>query len=136
MNFSSLLFPLLILALALPLFLSARKQKRSMQEMQKLQKSLEPGDRVMTTSGLYATVLDASNEDSIDLEIAPGVQTTWVRAAVREKVQDTDVDQTESFDDEGDEQESATSDVAEEKSTQSSGGAQVAPPLEHEKNRS
>ena len=135
MNFSSLLFPLLILALALPLFLSARKQKRSMAEMQKLQKSLEPGDRVMTTSGLYATVVDASAEDTIDLEIAEGLVTTWVRAAVRERVQDTDADPASAAE-EDDEQESAATEVAEEKSTQSSGGAQVAPPLEHEKNRS
>ena len=41
---------------------------------------------VSTTSGLRATVVDASYEDTIDLEIADGVVTTWVRAAVREKI--------------------------------------------------
>jgi preprotein translocase subunit YajC len=40
----------------------------------------------MTTSGLRATVVDASYEETIDLEIADGVVTTWVRASVREKV--------------------------------------------------
>lgn len=82
----SLLFPLIILLLFIPIFLSSRKQKRQVAEMQTLQQSLQEGDVVMTTSGLRATVVDASYEDTIDLEIAEGVVTTWVRAAVREKV--------------------------------------------------
>jgi len=82
----SLLFPLLILLLFIPIFLSGRRQKRQMQEMKDLQASLEPGDVVMTTSGMRGTVVDASYEDTIDLEIADGVVTTWVRGAVREKV--------------------------------------------------
>jgi len=82
----SLLFPILILLLFIPIFLSSRKQKRAQQEMQALQSSLEPGDIVSTTSGLRATVVDASYEDTVDLEIADGVITTWVRAAVREKI--------------------------------------------------
>jgi len=82
----SLLFPILILLLFIPIFLSSRKQKRAQQEMQALQSSLEPGDIVSTTSGLRATVVDASYEDTVDLEIADGVVTTWVRAAVREKI--------------------------------------------------
>jgi preprotein translocase subunit YajC len=81
-----LLFPLLILALFIPIFLSGRRQRRQMAEMQQLQAALEPGDVVITTSGLRATVVDASFEETIDLEIADGVVTTWVRAAVREKV--------------------------------------------------
>ncbi|WP_433274546.1 preprotein translocase subunit YajC [Actinosynnema sp. CS-041913] len=90
---SSLMFPLLLVLLAVPLFLSARKQKRAVAEQQKLLNSLEPGDRVMTTSGLYATVADASDETTIDLEIAEGVVTTWLRQAVREKVvADTETD--------------------------------------------
>ena len=82
----SLLFPILILLLFIPIFLSSRKQKRVQAEMQALQSSLEPGDIVSTTSGLRATVVDASYEDTVDLEIADGVVTTWVRAAVREKI--------------------------------------------------
>ena len=82
----SLLFPILILLLFIPIFLSSRKQKRVQAQMQSLQSSLEPGDIVSTTSGLRATVVDASYEDTVDLEIADGVVTTWVRAAVREKI--------------------------------------------------
>lgn len=84
--FSSLLFPVLILLLFVPIFLSGRRQRRQAAEMQALQASLEPGDVVMTTSGLRATVVDASYEETVDLEVADGVVTTWVRAAVRERV--------------------------------------------------
>ncbi|WP_433284717.1 preprotein translocase subunit YajC [Pseudonocardia sp. CA-142604] len=82
----SLLFPLLILLLFIPIFLSGRRQRRQMAETQALQQSLENGDVVVTTSGLRGTVIDASYEDTVDLEIADGVVTTWLRAAIREKV--------------------------------------------------
>ncbi|CCH29780.1 preprotein translocase subunit YajC [Actinosynnema sp. NPDC047251] len=88
-NLSSLMFPLLLVLLAVPLFLSARKQKRAVAEQQALLNSLEPGDLVMTTSGLYGTVVesDGSLDDTkIELEISEGVVTTWLRQAIREKV--------------------------------------------------
>jgi len=84
------MFPLLLVLLAVPLFLSARKQKRAMAEQQKLQNDLAPGDKVMTTSGLYGTVAAASHETTIDIEISEGVVTRWLRAAIREKVIETD----------------------------------------------
>jgi preprotein translocase subunit YajC len=81
-----LLLPLLLLVLFVPIFLQGRKQRRQMAEMQEMQRALEEGDVVVTTSGLRGIVTDASFEDTVDLEIADGVVTTWVRAAVREKV--------------------------------------------------
>ncbi len=85
--------PLLLLLLftavfALPLFLNARRQKRAMADAQRLQNSLTDGDRVMTTSGLHGTVVSSADETTIELEIAPGVRTTWSRAAIREKITD------------------------------------------------
>jgi preprotein translocase subunit YajC len=88
-SLGGLLFPLLILLLFIPIFLSGRKQRRQAQDMQQLQSSLENGDVVTTTSGLRGTVVDASYQDTIDLEIADGVVTTWLRAAVRDKVLDS-----------------------------------------------
>ena len=82
----SLLLPLFLLVLFIPILLSGRKQRRQLQEMQEMQRALEEGDVVVTTSGLRGVVTDASFEDTVDLEIADGVVTTWVRAAVREKV--------------------------------------------------
>ncbi|ATE58061.1 preprotein translocase subunit YajC [Actinosynnema pretiosum] len=123
MDLSSLMFPLLLILFAVPLFLSARKQKKAAAEQQELLAALEPGDRVMTTSGLFATVADASDEATIDLEVADGVVTTWLRQAVREKV-DTSIDTT----DEADEVSARESDAVVDATPASS--AIVAPPLD------
>lgn len=98
----SLILLLFLMVLALPLFLGARRQKRALREAQELQSSLEVGDLVMTTSGLRGTIVDLA-EDTLDLEIAPGVHTTWVRAAIREKVVDPDEAALDSDDVPGDE---------------------------------
>lgn len=79
---------LLIAALLLPLIIGTRRQKRAMADAQRLQSSLTNGDRVMTTSGLHGTVVGCADETTIDLEIAPGVRTTWLRAAIRERIVD------------------------------------------------
>jgi preprotein translocase subunit YajC len=92
----SLLLPLFLLLFAIPIFLSGRKQRAQFKEMQKLQSELEPGDVVVTTSGLRGTVVDASYEETVDIEIADGVVTTWVRAAVRQKVEHTAEEAAES----------------------------------------
>jgi len=110
-NASSLLPLLLIAVLAIPLFLGTRRQKKQMQQQQELQNSLTVGDKVMTTSGMYGTVADTSDDATIDIEIAPGVQTTWLRAAIREKVgPDADVDEVDEVE-EVEETEAATDEV-------------------------
>lgn len=131
---------LLMLVVAVPLIMGTRKQKRAMQQQQELQSSLNDGDRVMTTSGMYATVADASDETTIDLEIAEGVVTTWLRQAVREKIEpvvDSDEDDTADESENGDAAEltaaDATESDSETDSERSKEGAQVAPPLEHGK---
>jgi len=84
-----LFLPLLfIVVLAVPLIMNARRQKRAIADAQRLQSSLTNGDRVVTTSGLYATVVGTTDEMTVDLEIAPGVRTRWLRAAIREKLSD------------------------------------------------
>ncbi|QKV80810.1 preprotein translocase subunit YajC [Amycolatopsis sp. Hca4] len=132
-----LLLPLLlVLVLAVPLVMSTRKQKKQQAAQQELQNSIAPGDRVMTTSGLYGTVADASGDTTIDIEIAPGVVTTWLRLAVREKVEpvvETEEDAADEVVETPAEEpaviESATAVKTEEPQTT----GQVAPPLEHGK---
>ncbi|MFC4002384.1 preprotein translocase subunit YajC [Prauserella oleivorans] len=123
---------LLMLVVAIPLIMGTRKQKRMMAEQQELQNSLAPGDRVMTTSGLYATVVDASDTSTIDLEIAEGVVTTWLRQAVRERINPA-VDEEPGADEEGDTTASADATRSEAEDGTTSTGPQVAPPLEHGK---
>jgi preprotein translocase subunit YajC len=67
------------------MWLTARRQRRAMQATIDLHDSLQPGDRVHTTSGLEATVA-AITDDTVDLEIAPGVVTTWMKLAIRDRI--------------------------------------------------
>jgi preprotein translocase subunit YajC len=79
--------PLLLIAgLALLFIMNSRRQKRAIADAQRLQNSLTNGDRVVTTSGLHGTVVASVEETTVDLEIAPGVRTRWLRAAIREKI--------------------------------------------------
>jgi preprotein translocase subunit YajC len=80
-----LILPLLLVLFAGFMFMTARRQRRQVQETQQMQSSLVPGDRVMTTSGMYGTIVD-TDDGTIELEVAPGVHTTWIRQAIREKV--------------------------------------------------
>ncbi|TQM31774.1 preprotein translocase subunit YajC [Nocardia bhagyanarayanae] len=78
-----LLFPLLLVALLVPMFLGIRRQKREAEAVATMQESLKIGDAVTTTSGLWGTVVDL-DDDTVDLEIAEDVVTTWLRQAIRE----------------------------------------------------
>ena len=125
---NQLLLPLLLmLVVAIPLVLGSRKQKRAAQEQQNLQSSLAEGDRVMTTSGLYGTVADTSDDTTIDIEIAPGVVTTWLRQAVREKVAPP-VDEVEET--VADDEETPTVTTVDETPAEEKAVPQVAPGLE------
>lgn len=80
---ANLLFPLLLVVLLVPMFLGVRRQKREAQKVADMQESVKVGDQVTTTSGLYGTVVDL-DEETVDLEIAEDVVTTWLRAAIRD----------------------------------------------------
>jgi preprotein translocase subunit YajC len=82
------LLPLLLMfgLLGVMMYFMTRRQRKAQEQQAALQNSLDIGDRVMTTSGLYGTVVDADDNTTVTLEIAPGVETEWLRAAVREKV--------------------------------------------------
>jgi preprotein translocase subunit YajC len=87
--------PLLIILGAF-MFFASRRQKKAMQATINLHESLTAGDRIHTTSGLQGTIVGIG-DDTIDLEIAPGVVTTWMKLAVRDRIDDGD-----DFDDDDD----------------------------------
>ncbi|MHA6800524.1 preprotein translocase subunit YajC [Bounagaea algeriensis] len=120
----------LILAIGLMLFFQVRKQKKMMADQQKLQNSLTVGDRVMTTSGVYGTIT-ATAEDTVDLELAPGVTTTWLRQAIRQKANDEQTDAADSSTQDSAAQGSAEAEPA---TTASDSNAQFAEPIENQKN--
>lgn len=75
------------------MYFTSRRQRRAMQATIDLHDSLQPGERVHTTSGLEATIV-AIADDTIDLEIAPGVVTTWMKLAIRDRIlPDDDIDE-------------------------------------------
>lgn len=84
------------------MYFASRRQKRAMQATIDLHDSLSPGDRVHTTSGLQATVV-AIAEDTVDLEISPGVVTTWMKLAVRDRILPDDDEDLVDEDDSADE---------------------------------
>jgi preprotein translocase subunit YajC len=77
--------PLLII-LAMFMFFASRRQRRAMQATIDLHESLRIGDRVHTTSGLQGIITEIT-DDTVDLEIAPGVVTTWMKLAIRDRIE-------------------------------------------------
>lgn len=76
----------LILIMGAFMFFASRRQRKAMQSTIDLQASLRAGDRVNTTSGLQGTIVGL-DDDTVDLEIAPGVVTRWVKMAVRDRIE-------------------------------------------------
>lgn len=62
-------------------FLMIRPQQRRRREMQSMQSSIGPGDEVLTIGGLYGTVTSIDDE-SVTLEVAPGVTNRYARGAI------------------------------------------------------
>ncbi|MFL6160699.1 MAG: preprotein translocase subunit YajC [Jatrophihabitantaceae bacterium] len=80
------LLPIIILALLLAgmIAFTRRNRTRATVADQQRRQSLAPGVEVMTTSGLYGTVVSVNQEDdSVLLAIAPGVEVKWTIAALR-----------------------------------------------------
>lgn len=83
----AIFLPLLVIMGAF-MFFASRRQKKAMQKTIDLHNSLKVGDRVHTTSGMQATITGIT-DDNVDLEIAPGVITTWMKLAVRDVIENS-----------------------------------------------
>ncbi|MGA9492448.1 MAG: preprotein translocase subunit YajC [Mycobacterium sp.] len=97
MNQTVVFLPLLVVLGAF-MFFASRRQKRAMQATIDLHESLRVGDRVHTTSGLQGTITRIT-DDEVDLEIAAGVVTTWMKLAIRDRIEpeilDTDAEEAD-----------------------------------------
>jgi len=71
---------LALLAVAFYMFV-LRPQRTRLRKTQQQQRELAVGSKVMTASGMYATVA-AIEDDAVLLEVAPGVTTRWAKGAV------------------------------------------------------
>jgi preprotein translocase subunit YajC len=84
MNQAITFLPMLVIV-GVFMFFASRRQKRAMQATIDLHESLRIGDKVQTTSGLHGTIKRIT-DDTVDLEIAPGVLTTWAKLAIRDRI--------------------------------------------------
>jgi preprotein translocase subunit YajC len=70
-------------------FVMIRPQRNKQRQAAAMQNTVRPGQRVRTTAGMYATVVDADDQDVV-LEVAPGVHMRFLRRAVMETLPDDD----------------------------------------------
>jgi preprotein translocase subunit YajC len=96
----------LIILLALPVvvFLMMRSQRRKVAQQQTVQRGAEVGDDIMTTSGIFGTIVDEDEDrDTVVVEIAPGTNITMIRAGIARVVtEDEDDDPYEEDEDDDD----------------------------------
>jgi len=98
--------PLLLLMLAMPvvLWLMMRSQKKKVAAQQAQQRSAEIGDEIMTTAGIFGTIVDEDeDEGTVMLEIAPGTRIKMIRAGIARRVEEEDEYEDAEEDEEPDE---------------------------------
>jgi len=84
---SALTFPILIVLVFVGFyFLMIRPQRRRQQQTQQQQRTVQPGARVRTTAGMYATVTAVDGDDVV-LEVAPGVEVRYLKRAIMEVIE-------------------------------------------------
>ena len=66
------------------LIFSSRARRRQAQVALDRAEKITVGTEVMTTSGLYGTVVARNDDDTVLLSIAPGVEVKWALAALRD----------------------------------------------------
>jgi preprotein translocase subunit YajC len=98
MNSQAVLPFAMLIAIGAFMVFASRRQKKAMQATIDLHESLRVGDRVHTTSGLHGTITRITDDD-VDLEIAHGVVTTWMKLAIRDRIEpeilDTDAEEVD-----------------------------------------
>lgn len=72
------------------LFFMMRNQRKRMAEQQSVQQAVQIGDEVLTSSGMFGTVVEVEEDDTIWVEIAPGTRVHMVRGGVARRIVDED----------------------------------------------
>jgi preprotein translocase subunit YajC len=62
-------------------FMMIRPQQKRRRDVQNMQSTMGPGDEIITVGGLYGTIREMDDE-SVLLEIAPGVTARYAKAAI------------------------------------------------------
>jgi preprotein translocase subunit YajC len=80
---------IIVVLFGLLYFVMIRPQRNRQRQAQQMQSQVHPGQRVRTTAGMYATVIEADDQDVL-LEPAPGVQMRFLRRAIMDVLPDED----------------------------------------------
>jgi preprotein translocase subunit YajC len=72
-----------IVVVGLIVFSTRAKRKQANVQAERAQQ-ISIGTEVMTTSGLYGTVVVRNDDETVQLSIAPGVEVKWALAALRD----------------------------------------------------
>ena len=75
----------IILIIGVFYLLVMRPQQKKRRAQQEKLSTVQPGDKIMTTAGVFGTVASVG-DDKFDLEIAPGVRVTMIKAAISQIV--------------------------------------------------
>jgi preprotein translocase subunit YajC len=86
------------------LFLFMRNQQKRVRQQQALQQAAEVGDEVLTTAGIFGTIVDEDeDEGTVTVEIAPGTRIRMVRSGIaRRLTEDDEAYDDDAYDDEDD----------------------------------
>ncbi|MEE6261934.1 preprotein translocase subunit YajC [Plantactinospora sonchi] len=72
---------MIVLLFGVMYFMMIRPQQKRRREAEQMQSALSAGDEVVTIGGLYGTVTGVDDE-TVMIEVAPGVQTRYARPAI------------------------------------------------------
>jgi preprotein translocase subunit YajC len=89
----------LLILVAAFYFLIVRPQRRQQQFRRQVIAAVREGDEIITSGGVFATVV-ALDDETLDVEIAPGVVVTIARGAVQQRILNADADTLGDADDE------------------------------------
>ena len=84
---SSTFIIFIIIIIGAMYFLVMRPGRKRQQRAQQQQTAVQPGARVRTTAGMYATVVAVDGDDVI-LEVAPDVEVRYMKRAIMEVIGD------------------------------------------------
>ena len=62
-------------------FLMIRPQQKRRREVESMQRQIGPGDEIVTVGGLYG-IVEEIDDDTVSLQISPGVTAKYARAAI------------------------------------------------------
>ena len=76
-----------ILIIGVIYFLMIRPQQKKQKELQRMLNELKKGDKVVTTSGLYATIFGFSDDQNkVILKVSDDVKMEFMKSAIAQKV--------------------------------------------------